>query len=130
MRYIRLAEILSLHDMLIRTSGGSHGLRDLGALQSAVAQPYATFDGTPLYPDLVSKAVTLCFSLVSNHPFIDGNKRIGHAAMEAMLMLNGLHVVASVAEQEELILRVAAGGATREELLGFVEKRVEPYTLS
>ncbi len=129
MRYIRLAEVLSLHEMVIRTSGGSHGLRDLGALQSAVAQPHATFDGAALYPDLVSKAVTLCFCLISNHPFIDGNKRIGHAAMEAMLMLNGFQVVATVAEQEEMILRVAAGTATREELRVFVEKRVEPYAL-
>lgn len=61
-------------------SGGASGIRDLGALESAVAQPHASFGGQDLYPDLITKAAALCFSLVMNHPFVDGNKRVGHAA--------------------------------------------------
>jgi len=71
-----------LHDRIIISSGGSHGIRDVSALESALAQPRATFDGVDLYPDLIAKAAALGFLLVANHPFVDGNKRIGHAAME------------------------------------------------
>jgi len=81
MRYLSFVEILELHDSVISSSGGARGIRDIGALESAVNQPRLTFDQTDLYPDIVSKAVALCFSLVMNHPFVDGNTRIGHAAM-------------------------------------------------
>lgn len=109
MRYLTIAEVPVLHQRLIHVSGGAFGLRDLGQLESAVSRPHAGFGGQDLYPDLVSKAVSLCFSLVMNHPFVDGNKRIGHAAMETFLMLNGHEIQCSVTEQEEVILRLAAG---------------------
>lgn len=89
MRYLALAEALELHHRLIETSGGTHGLRDLGLLESALAQPRLTFDGGELYSDVIAKAGALAFSLIQNHVFLDGNKRIGHAAMETFLMLNG-----------------------------------------
>lgn len=89
MRYISLSEVLELHRRIIEESGGSTGVRDLGGLESAIAQPRMTFGGRDLYPTLIEKAAALCFSLVQNHPFIDGNKRVGHAAMEVMLILNG-----------------------------------------
>ena len=82
MRYLSLQEVISLHSLLIAQSGGSSGLRDRGALESAVAQPEASFGGEQLYPDLASKAAALGHSLIQNHPFVDGNKRVGHAAME------------------------------------------------
>jgi death on curing protein len=82
MRYVSLQEIISLHSLLIAQSGGSSGLRDRGTLESAVAQPEASFGGQDLYPDLASKAAALGHALTQNHPFVDGNKRIGHAAME------------------------------------------------
>jgi len=74
-----------------------------------------TFAGQGLYPALVEKATTLCFSLVMNHPFIDGNKRAGHFAMETFLVLNGNEIVAAVDEQERAILGLAAGEMEREE---------------
>ena len=89
MRYLSIIEILELHDQIISLSGGSRGIRDLRALESATSQPHLTFDQKDLYPDIVAKASALCFSLVMNHPFIDGNKRVGHAAMETFLILNG-----------------------------------------
>jgi death on curing protein len=81
-RFLSLDDVRSLHARLIAVSGGSDGLRDLGGLESAIAQPRMTFGGVDLYPTVVEKAAALCFSLVMNHPFIDGNKRVGHAAME------------------------------------------------
>ncbi|WP_246844273.1 type II toxin-antitoxin system death-on-curing family toxin [Hydrocoleum sp. CS-953] len=81
----------------------------MSALESAVAQPAATFAGEDLYPTVIDKAAALGFLIIMNHPFIDGNKRIGHAAMEVFLILNGLEINASVDEQEQVILAVASG---------------------
>ena len=125
-RYLGLAEVLAFHARIIEETGGAHGLRDLGMLESALAQPRQTFGGEDLYPGLVAKAVTLGYSLIKNHPFIDGNKRIGHGAMEAMLMLNGFELSVSVDDAEAEILAVAAGNRTREEFLRWVETRIRP----
>ena len=101
-------------------------MRDLGMLESALGQPRQTFGGEDLYPSLPSKAAALGYFLIMNHPFIDGNKRIGHAAAEAVLMLNGLELTAGVDEAEAEILAVAAGRRTREEFQEWVEKHVRP----
>jgi len=113
MRYLSIAEVLDLHERLLVESGGASGVRDLGALESSVAQPHATFGGEDLYPDLIAKAAALCYSLVMNHPFVDGNKRIGHAAMETFLVLNGHEIQCHVDEQEGVILQLAAGDLSR-----------------
>ena len=113
MRYLSISEVFELHDRIISTSGGSRGVRDLNALESAVNQPRQTFDQDDLYPDVVMKAAALCFSLVMNHPFVDGNKRVGHAAMETFLILNGYEIIAGVDEQESLMLNLAAGKMSR-----------------
>jgi death on curing protein len=84
-------------------------VRDLAALESAVAQPYMTFGGRDLYPGVAEKASALAFSLVMNHPFVDGNKRAGHAAMEVFLVLNGYELSAATDEQERIVLGLAAG---------------------
>lgn len=86
MRYLTITEVLELHERLLALSGGAAGIRNLGALESTVNQPHASFGGEELYPDLVAKAAALCFSLVMNHPFLDGNKRAGHAAMKSTPM--------------------------------------------
>ena len=83
-----------------------------------------TFDGEELYPTLIEKAATLGFSLVMNHPFVDGNKRSGHVAMETLLLLNGFEMKATVEEQEDLILRLAAGNVTRSEWLAWLRTHV------
>ena len=107
--------MLELHRLLLEQTGGLSGVRDLGLLESAVAQPLMTFSGEELYPTVVEKASALGFSLVKNHPFNDGNKRIGHAALETFLVLNGYELDAHVDEQEELFLRLAAGELDRNE---------------
>ena len=79
-----------------------------------------TFAGEELYSTLAAKAAALGFSLINNHPFVDGNKRIGHAAMEVMLVLNGFEIAADVDEQERTILAVAAGEMGREPFLSWL----------
>ena len=98
---------------IISSSGGSRGVRDLNALESAVNQPRQTFDQNDLYPDIISKAAALCISLVMNHPFVDGNKRVGHAAMETFLILNGYEIISSLDEQERVMLELASGKMSR-----------------
>ena len=127
MRYLSLAEVLVLHEQIVAQSGGASGLRDLGALQSAVAQPRATFDGVDLYPSLADKAAALAHSLVVNHPFVDGNKRVGHAALETFLVLNGFELVASVDEAERTFLALAAGALSRPDLAAWIEDHLKPF---
>lgn len=81
-RYLTLAEVLSLHVEVLASSGGAAGIRDLGRVQAALGQPMATFDDAELHPTVEAKAAALGFSLIQGHSFVDGNKRIGHAAME------------------------------------------------
>jgi len=124
LRYLTLPEVLELHRRLLAQSGGAGGLRDLGALESAVAQPRMTFESADLYPSIPEKAAALGFSLISNHPFLDGNKRVGHAAMEAFLMLNGHEFSATVEESEQLVVGVASGSVSRSELALWVQQHI------
>ena len=124
MVYLDLDHVLALHALVIVQSGGAAGIRNRGGLESAVATPKMTFDGEDLYPDLVAKAAALGFSLVMNHPFVDGNKRVGHAAMEVMLVMNGFEITAAVDEQETVVLAVAAGELSRERLRDWLEGNI------
>ena len=121
-RYLSVREVLRLHELVMAQSGGSATVRDLAGIESAVAQPRMTFGGDDLYPTLAEKAVAIGFSLIRNHPFSDGNKRVGHAAMEVMLAMNGAELVAPVDAAESMILGVAAGNLEREALLAFVRQ--------
>ena len=128
-RFLSLAEVLDLYGRVLVAGGGSSAIRDLGALESALAQPRATFDDVELYPTLVEKATALGFSLIRNHPFVDGNKRIGHAALEVFLVLNGQQLDASVADAEHVILGVAAGTIGRDEFAAWIREHLVPYRL-
>jgi death-on-curing protein len=128
MRYLALAEVVELHRRLLEATGGAAGIRDLGALESAIAQPKTTFVGVDLYPTLVEKAAALCFSLVANHPFVDGNKRVSHAAMETFLVLNGAEVDARVGDQERVMLDLAAGRIDRDQLADWLRQHLKLLT--
>lgn len=128
MRYLSLGEVVSLHVRIIDRTGGARGLRDLAALESALAQPKATFDSRELYATLPEKAAALCFSLARNHPFLDGNKRVAHAAMETFLLLNGQEVDATVDEQEQLMLGVASGSVSRDTLTAWIRNYARART--
>ena len=123
-RDLSLEEVLELHRLVLEQSGGLGGVRDLGASESALAQPRMAFDGQELYPGLAEKAAALGFSLVCNHPFVDGNKRVGHFAMETFLVLNGVELAAGIDEQEQVVLRLAAGRLKREEFTEWVRSHL------
>jgi death-on-curing protein len=114
MRYLTLLEVLEAHERIQQQSGGEPGVLNLGALESALAQPRMTFGGQDLHSTIAAKVAALGFSLIQNHPFVDGNKRTAHAAMETFLVLNGYQIEATVEEQEDMILKVAAGKSSRE----------------
>ena len=119
---IRLSkpQILLLHEQLIAETGGSSGLRDEGMLDSALNAPFQTFSGKDVYPSLQQKAARLCFGLVKNHPFIDGNKRIGAHAMLVFLALNGVELQHSQEELSDIILQAAAGEIETKDLLNWI----------
>ena len=125
MRYLTLSEVLNLYSEIMERTGGAVGIRDMGALESALAQPHMTFGGQDLYPTLAEKAGALGYSLIMNHPFVDGNKRTGHAAVEVFLLLNGFEIRAAVDEQEKLILRMAAGETARTEFSAWLRAHIQ-----
>ncbi len=119
---IRLSksQILLIHDQLITETGGSSGLLDEGLLDSALNAPFQTFGEEDVYPSLQQKAARLCFGLVKNHPFVDGNKRIGAHAMLVFLALNGVELQHSQTELSDVILRLAAGEIEAQEFLHWI----------
>lgn len=118
-------EILILHEQLIERYGGTHGVRDESLLDSALNAPFQGYGDSEFYPSVVQKAVRLCFGLVMNHPFHDGNKRIGAMALLITLDLNHLALKTSSAELSEIILRLAAGTINDASLLRWVQDRQE-----
>ena len=126
MRYLSVAEVVELQHSLIRETGGASGIRDMGLLESALAQPRATFGGEDLHPTVIAKAAAVGFSLALNHPFIDGNKRIAHAVMEVFLVLNGLEITGHIDEQERLMLDLAAGDISRDQLEEWLANHTKP----
>ena len=104
--FLSVQQVLFVHARMIDTTGGGHGIRDLGLLQSAVARPQSTFDGVDLYPDLFHKAAALMASLAQNHPFVDGNKRMAITATAMMLRLNGYRLQTNNVELERFTLHV------------------------
>lgn len=114
------SQILLLHEQLITETGGSSGLRDEGMLDSALNAPFQTFGREDMYPSLQQKAARLCFGLVKNHPFVDGNKRIGAHAMLVFLALNGVELQHLQAELSDVILQLAAGEIEATDLLRWI----------
>ena len=126
MKKLTKKQILLLHSELIHTYGGGDGIRDENILDSAIAAPFQTFDRQSIFPSIQQKAVRLGFGLIMNHPFIDGNKRIGAHVMLTMLAINGIELEYTQKELYKIIFNVAASETTFEELLNWVlnhEKR-------
>lgn len=122
--FLTLDEVLALHADQIARYGGRPGLRDLGLLESALGTPRATFGRGYLHPSLPEMAAAYLFHLAGNHPFVDGNKRVGLAAAIALLGLNGLWLEANPDELAELVLRTARGEASKAEVAEFIRERV------
>ncbi len=123
--YLSVEQLLWLHALQIERFGGLGGVRDYrGGLESAAARPAMTFGGEDLYPDLAAKVAAAMHSIVMNHPFVDGNKRVGVAAAEFFLELNESRLAASNAELEELTLSVAQGELDAESLAIWFRQRL------
>lgn len=126
MNYLTAIQVLFIHAQLIAETGGASGIRDLGLLESAVARPRATFDGEDLYDDLFAKAAALLASLVANHPFVDGNKRVGITAAALFLQRNGAHLTASNSEVEQFTLLVAQESLTISQMAAWFVQHTVP----
>lgn len=120
MKILSKAQVIKIHSMLISKTGGLDGIRDNGLLESALATPFQTFDEQELYPTSYGKAARLGFSLVNNHPFVDGNKRIGLLVMMTFLELNGILLNVNDDELIQLGLDLASGKIQDTELLEWI----------
>jgi death on curing protein len=123
-QYLSVDQLLALHRALVHEFGGATGLRDRGALDAAAARPAATFGGEDLYVDLAAKAAALMHSLVLNHPFMDGNKRVGVAAAEFFLEYNGQVLQATDEQLETITMALAAGSLEVEALAIWIRQRL------
>lgn len=122
MRYLTAGQILFIHSRLIDVTGGSHGIRDIGLLQSAVSRPKATFGGKDLYPDIFHKAAAFMESLIKNHPFIDGNKRTAITSAGIFLQINGYLLETVQKELERFTLSVVTGKTSLEDAVKWFSK--------
>ena len=124
MVYITLNKALEIYRRIMAQSRGMVGVLDMGALESALAQPRMTFGGKELYPTIIEQAAALGFSVVKNHPFVDGNKRTGHAVMDMFLTLNGHMIEATIEEQVYIMVQVASGQVGRQEFTHWLRAHV------
>lgn len=120
MKRLSKEHFVLLHDEIISTSGGTTGIRDEGLLDSAIQAPFQSFDNQDLYPSIQQKATRLAFGLIKNHPFVDGNKRIGVHAMLVFLALNGIDLSYEQSELSDLIIKVAIGELEEQDLLQWI----------
>lgn len=125
MRILSKRQILMLHSMLVARSGGADGLRDEGLLESAINTPLQTFGGQELYPTVLEKAARLGYGLIHNHPFLDGNKRIGTHAMLVFLDINNITLSYEDDDLIATILRVASGEMDDSQLLEWLKTHIE-----
>jgi len=122
---ISIDDILLLHERSIKDYGGSKGVRDLGLLESSIARPFQTFAGNDLYNDALKKAAALVESLIINHPFVDGNKRIGALAMIAFLKESNYYLTASSEKLYEFIISISTGGIKFDAILVWLEENTK-----
>lgn len=121
---IRLTEVLAIHDILIERFGGAKGVRDNAGLESAINRPYQTFDGKELYPDPVDKAAAIFESIISNHPFIDGNKRTAYVLMRLLLKEGTVDIVATEDEKFDFVIQCAQGTKTFDDIKAWIKSRL------
>ena len=126
MRYLYPKQVLYLYQQILAQTGGTVGLRDEGLLESAVYRPQASFGGHDLYQDLFSKVAALGHPIIRNHPFVDGNKRVGFEAMRLMLRFNGQDLHASVDRKHTFVMEVAKGALTEQAIADWLKQHSRP----
>lgn len=119
---ILLDGVLRLHELSIERYGGSHGIRDLEMLESAVIRPYQTFGGEPLYTTTIEKAAAIAESIIMNHPFVDGNKRTGFLAMFALLEREGFELIVDEEEAYRFTINISTGSAAFDDIVKWLKE--------
>jgi len=114
-------QAIQIHELLIAKFGGSLGIRDRGALTSALSRPFQIFEGKELYPSILQKSAALIESILANHPFVDGNKRTGYVLMRVFLLNNGYDIIASQNEKYEFLIRIASGKSNFNDIIYWLE---------
>jgi death-on-curing protein len=109
MNYLNIHQVLAIYEEVINQTGGAEGIRDVGLLESAIARPQGGFEREEFYPDVFSKTAALGHSIINNHPFVDGNKRTGYAAMRLFLNINGYDLKASFEKKYNFVMEIAQG---------------------
>ena len=122
---ISLAEVIRIHEILIDKFGGSKGVRDQALLESAIQRPFQTFDQNLLYPSAVEQAAALVESLIANHPFQDGNKRIGYTMMRLHLMMNHMDIEATEDEKYDFVIKIASGASSFDEIKKWINDKLK-----
>jgi death-on-curing protein len=122
---IRLNDVLNIHDILIDKFGGTKGVRDQGALESAINRPYATFGELDLYPSQIEKAAAIFESVLINHPFLDGNKRTAYVLMKLILLEDGLDIYADQDEKYQMVISASKGDIRFAEIVKWLQNRIK-----
>lgn len=123
--FLEVEDVLEIHDLLIDQLGGTLGIRDRGLLESALAQPQASFSGKFLHTTISAQAAAYLYHLSQNHPFLDGNKRTAYGAMETFVRLNGYKLNFSDQEAYNLVMQVAQGQMTKDKVTTVLEQHIE-----
>ncbi len=122
---IALQDAINIHKILIEKFGGTTGIRDRDLLESALLRPYQTFDRKELYNTPVKKAAAIIESIVTNHPFVDGNKRFGYVAMRLLLMESGMDISATQQQKYDFVIQIAKGELKFEGIHDWIEKKIK-----
>lgn len=122
---IEISEVEKIHDILIERFGGAKGIRDKGILESAIGRPFQTFDGKDLYPDPVDKAAAIFESIVSNHPFVDGNKRTAYVLMRLILKRNQLDIDVDQDVKYDFVIKAAKGELTFDKIKTWIRNNLK-----
>jgi death-on-curing protein len=120
---IKIELVITIHELLIEKYGGIHGIRDIKSLESAIARPFMTFEKENLYPTPILQATALIESLISNHPFLDGNKRIGYVMMRFFLMQNKIDLKATQSEKYDFVMKIASGQLNFDQIKAWISDK-------
>ncbi len=118
---IAISEVIYVHSILIERFGGLRGIRDVRLLESALSRPFQTFDGVELHQGIIPKAASLIESLLNNHPFVDGNKRLGYVIMRLFLLESGMDLFATQSEKYDFVIEIVSNKLSFEGICKWLE---------